>query len=69
MRLTFLLLVIAALGMMAGAALVGMWLVGLAIMADSAGLAAFALLRNIPDRPAPVTQTLPDILERVRQAR
>ena len=68
MRASLTMLIVAAIGLVAGAALIGTWAVGLAVMADSATLAGFALLRDIPARPEPQAQTLPDILERARRA-
>jgi hypothetical protein len=68
MRLPAALLVLAATGVVFGASLIAPWVVGLAVIADSVALAAFALLwdRQEPERRhlSPVAE----ILERGRNA-
>jgi hypothetical protein len=51
-RLSVLLIVAGMLGVVAGAWLIGRWAVGIAVVADSASLAAWGLLRDMPERPA-----------------
>lgn len=51
MRLSVLLIVAGMLGVVAGAWLIGRWAVGVAVVADSAGLVALGLLRDVPERP------------------
>lgn len=66
MRLPAVLLVFAGIGVVFGASLIAPWAVGLAVIADSAALAAFALLW---DRKEPARRGLSpvaDILERGR---
>lgn len=46
MRLSVTMLLIAAVGMVVGAHLIGLWCVGLAVMVDSLSLGAWALLRD-----------------------
>lgn len=69
MRLSVALLMIAAAGMVGGAYLIGWWVVGLVVIAESAGLAVFALFRD-DGRPAPAElRPVDDILNRYRQAK
>lgn len=67
MHLSAALLALAAAGVVYGASLIAPWVVGLAVIADSAALAAFALLwdREEPERRhlSPVAE----ILERGRR--
>ncbi len=68
MRLPVALLVLAAAGVVYGASLIAPWAVGLAVVADSVALAAFALLW---DRKEPAPRHLSpvaEILERERRA-
>lgn len=46
MRLSVVLLLSAAAGVVGGAWLIGMWCVGLAVIVDSAALAGYALFRD-----------------------
>jgi hypothetical protein len=50
-RLSAFLLAVAMAGVVGGAWLIGQWAVGCAIIADSVALAAWALLRDIPEKP------------------
>jgi hypothetical protein len=50
MRVSVALFLISLLGMEAGAALVGLWCVGVSLIGWSAALGAYALLRNVPDK-------------------
>lgn len=51
MRLNAVLLTLALTGIVAGAALIGRWAVGCAIIADSLAVGAWALLRDVPEKP------------------
>jgi len=50
-RLNAFLLALALAGIVAGAALIGRWAVGCAVIADSVLLGAWALLRDVPEKP------------------
>lgn len=50
MRLSAFLLAVAFAGALVGAALIARWAVGCAVIADSVGLAVYALLRDVPER-------------------
>lgn len=52
MRLSAFLLTLSVAGVLGGAALIGVWAVGVVVVAMSAGLGAYAILRDVPDRPA-----------------
>jgi len=60
----------ALLGVLGGAALIGVWALGLAIIADSVAVGVFALLRDTPAQPAvrAVQGTVASVLERARAA-
>jgi hypothetical protein len=49
-RLNAFLLVVAMAGMVAGAALIGRWAVGCAVIADSVLVGVWALLHDVPDK-------------------
>jgi hypothetical protein len=51
-RLSAFLLAVSFAGVVVGAALIGRWAVGCAVIADSAALAVWALLRDVPERAA-----------------
>jgi hypothetical protein len=76
MRLSVLLLVLALAGMVGGAALIGRWAVGAAVIADSAAVAAWALLHDDGKPAAPVRPvrpirggvTLEEVLDEARLA-
>jgi hypothetical protein len=51
LRLNAVLLAFALAGIVAGAALIGRWAVGCAVIADSLVLGAYALLRDVPEKP------------------
>lgn len=69
MRTSVLMLLGALAGVMGGAALIGVWALGLAIIADSVAVGVFALRR---DFPAPSVRDVPgtvaSVLERYRAA-
>jgi hypothetical protein len=70
-RLSLLLLVCSALGVVGGAALIGMWCVGLAVIFESLGVAWWALTRDDGlegARPVAQVTTLHSVLEKARLA-
>ena len=68
MRSSVLLLIASLAGVLGGAALIGVWALGLAIIADSVAVGVFALLRDDGRQPQlqAVVPTLAQILERAR---
>jgi hypothetical protein len=70
MRLSACLLVLALAGMVAGAALIGRWAIGCAIMADSVFVAWWALHRDdgADDEPQPSAHSVERVLDRARAA-
>jgi len=72
MRLSAVLLVVSLAGVLGGAALIGLWALGLAVIADSVAVGAWALLRDAEGRrQAPQVHevpTLAQVLERARRA-
>jgi hypothetical protein len=71
MRLSVALLLLSLAGIMGGAALIGLWALGLAIVVDSVAVGVYALQREVEGRPAPSVHALPtvgDALERFRRA-
>lgn len=71
MRQSVVLLLCSLAGIMGGAALIGLWALGLAIVADSVAVGVYALLREDSGRAAPSVHevpTLANVLERARNA-
>ena len=72
MRSSLLLLIVSLLGVLGGAALIGRWALGLAIIADSVAVGVFTLLRDdgVPAQPAvrAVQGSVASVLERARAA-
>jgi hypothetical protein len=69
MRQSVILLLCSLAGIMGGAALIGLWALGLAIIADSVAVGVYALLRDDEGRAAPSVHQVPtlnQILERAR---
>ena len=70
MRSSVVLLLVSLAGVLGGAALIGVWALGLAIIADSVAVGVFALMREVPE--APVVHAVPpavaSVLDRVRAA-
>jgi hypothetical protein len=65
------LLLLSLAGIMGGAALIGVWALGLAVIADSVAVGVYALLRESGGRAAPSVHevpTLASILEKARRA-
>jgi hypothetical protein len=72
-RTPIVLLVVALAGMLGGGALIGVWALGLCLIADSVAVAVFALWHDWPERAPRVTQiqhgvSLAEVLERARSA-
>jgi hypothetical protein len=69
-RTSAVLLVLASLGMLLGGLLIGRWALGLCVIADSAGVAVFALLRedSSPAVPQVHDGSVASVLERARRA-
>ena len=74
MRLSVVLLLVSLAGIMGGAALIGLWALGLGIIVDSVAVGVYALLREDGDRvrpsvhEVPAVPTLAQVLERARGA-
>jgi hypothetical protein len=71
MRLSVVLLLLSLAGILGGAALIGTWALGLAVIADSVAVGVYALLRDDGRRAAPSVHevpTLASILEKARHA-
>jgi hypothetical protein len=71
MRLPVVLLLCSLAGILGGAALIGVWALGVAIICDSVCVGAFALLRDWPDSDASSAHDVPtlrQVLERARAA-
>ena len=69
MRLSVVLLLLSLAGIAGGAALIAPWALGLAIIADSAAVGVYALLRDDGRRPGPSVHEVPTlaaVLERAR---
>lgn len=66
MLLSGTLLLAAVAGVLSGAALIGTWAIGVVIVAMSAGLGTYAILRDVPDRPVR-PEELRSARERVRR--
>lgn len=70
-RLSVVLLLLSLAGILGGAALIGVWALGLAVIADSVAVGVYALLRDDDGRreqDAVEPTTLHAILERARRA-
>jgi hypothetical protein len=69
-RSSVLLLLCSLAGVLAGAALIGRWALGAALIADSVAVGVFALRRDVPAAPAvhSVPGTVASVLERARAA-
>jgi hypothetical protein len=71
MRLSAALLLCSLAGIMGGAALIGLWALGLAIIADSVAVGVYALFHDDGTGARPQVHAVPgaqQILERVRGA-
>jgi hypothetical protein len=70
-RSSIALLLVSLAGILGGAALIGVWALGLAVIADSVAVGVYALLREDSGRAAPSVHevpTLASILEKARRA-
>jgi hypothetical protein len=68
-RLSIVLLLLSLAGIVGGAALIAPWAVGVAVIADSVAVGAWALLREPESRPSPSVHEVPTlaaVLERAR---
>ena len=72
MRVSVVMLLVSLAGILGGAALIGRWALGVAIIADSVALGVYALRRDdgVPAQPAvrAVQGTVASVLERARAA-
>jgi hypothetical protein len=70
MRLSVVLLLLSLAGVLGGAALIGTWALGVAVVADSVAVGVYALLRDPGGRQPSVhaAPTLHEVLERARHA-
>lgn len=71
MRLSVVLTVVGLLGVLAGAALIARWALGLAVIGDSIALAVYGLLRDTEGRTEPSVREvhpLHQVLDRARGA-
>ena len=70
MRSSVVLLLVSLAGILGGAALIGRWALGVAIIADSVALGVYALRRDFPAVPKvhAVQGSVASILERYRAA-
>ena len=69
MRLSAALLLSSLAGIMGGAALIGLWALGLGIIVDSVAVGVYALLREDEDRPAPSVHDVPTLAQVLERAR
>jgi hypothetical protein len=68
MRLSLFLLGVSLVGMVGGAFLIGVWAVGVALVAWSAAVAGFAVLRDFPESRRQPAVTSLDPIERYRRS-
>jgi len=63
-------LLVSLAGILGGAALIGLWALGLAIIFDSLAVGVYALLRDTPATPSvrAVQSSVASVLERARAA-
>lgn len=69
MRLSAVLMCVSLAGIMGGAALIGLWALGLAIVVDSVAVGVFALLREAESRPGPSVHEVPTLAQVLEKAR
>ena len=69
MRQSVALLLLSLAGIMGGAALIGLWALGLAIIADSVAVGVFALLRDDEGRAGPSVHEVPNLRQVLERAR
>jgi hypothetical protein len=68
-RASVIMLLVSLAGVLGGAALIGRWALGLAIIADSIAVGAYALLRDADARPAPNVHEVPTLRQVLERAR
>jgi hypothetical protein len=68
-RLSAVLLLLSLAGIAGGAALIGMWALGLGIVVDSAAVGVFALLRDDGGRAEPSAEGAPTLVQVLERAR
>ena len=69
MRLSVFLLLVSLAGVLGGAALIGLWALGLGIIADSVAVGVYALLRDDGDRAQPAAPGVPTLAQVLAKAR
>ncbi len=69
MRLSVVLLLCSLAGVMGGAALIGLWALGLAIIADSVAVGVYALLRDDGGQARPSVHEVPTLAQVLERAR
>ena len=69
MRSSIVLLLVSLAGVLGGAALIGVWALGVAIIADSVAVGVYALLRDDGDRAAPSVHDVPTLAQYLERAR
>jgi hypothetical protein len=69
MRLSATLLLVSLAGILGGAALIGLWALGLAIIADSVAIGVYALLREPEGRARPSVHEVPTLAQVLERAR
>jgi len=69
MRLSVVLLLASLVGVLGGAALISRWALGLAIIADSVAVGAYALLRDDGRGQAPSVHDVPTLAQVLERAR
>jgi hypothetical protein len=68
-RLSVFLLLCSLAGVLGGAALIGVWALGVAIIADSVAVGVYALLRDDGDRARPSVHEMPTLSQVLERAR
>ena len=69
MRLSVFLLLVSLAGVLGGAALIGVWALGVAIIADSVAVGVYALLRDDGDQVRPGVHEVPTLSQVLKRAR
>jgi len=69
MRLSIVLLFVSLAGILGGAALIGLWALGLGIIADSIAVGVYALLRDDENLPRPSVHDVPTLAQVLERAR
>jgi hypothetical protein len=69
MRLSVVLLLLSLAGVLGGAALIGLWALGVAVIADSVAVGVYALLRDAEGRARPSVHEVPTLAQMLERAR